>query len=193
MGIRKYKKSVIAGCAAIAATLVVLPAAARTWHGMWNNEAETGALVATVDPDGPAASAGVQRGDIIVRVDGTAIENHRDFLAAISGNGVDDILMLALQRGNESVSLDLTVGESDRGPYLGMLLVPGGAGAFRADTFGDLQERRQRHQRGERGRRGHGRFERRGMDRRGWLHGGPEPNRQESPQQETAASAGPSA
>ena len=193
MGIRKYKKSVIAGCAAIAAALVVLPAAARTWHGMWNNEAETGALVATVDPDGPAAGAGVQRGDIIVQVDGTAIDNHRDFLAAIRGNGVDDILMLALRRGNESVSLNLTVGESDRGPYLGMLLVPGGVGAFRADTFGELQDRGPRGQRSERGRRGHDGFERRGMDRRGWLHGGPGEDRQKTRQQDTSASAGGSA
>ena len=131
MSIRKYKKSVIFGCAAVAAALVVLPAAARTWHGLWSNDAETGALVATVDPDGPAAGAGLQRGDIIVQVDGAAIENHRDFLAAISDNGVDDTLDLELRRGNESVSLSLTVGETSRGPYLGLLIVPGGAGAFR--------------------------------------------------------------
>ena len=131
MSIRKYKKSVIFGCAAVAAALVVLPAAARTWHGLWSNDAETGALVATVDPDGPAAGAGLQRGDIIVQVDGAAIENHRDFLAAISDNGVDDTLDLELRRGNESVSLSLTVGETNRGPYLGLLIVPDGAGAFR--------------------------------------------------------------
>ena len=103
IGIRKYKKSVIIGCAAVAAALVVLPAAARTWHGMWTNDAETGALVATVDPDGPAAGAGLQRGDIIVRVDGAAVENHRDFLEAISDNAVDDTLGLELRRGNERV------------------------------------------------------------------------------------------
>jgi len=156
MSIRKYKKSVIAGCAAVAAALVVLPAAARTWHGLWTNDAETGALVATVDPDGPAARAGLQRGDIILGVDGSTIENHRDFLDAISDHGVDDTLKLALRRGNESVSLDLTVGENDRGPYLGLLLVPGGAGAFEAETFGDLRERRSRGNRAWRGGRHRG-------------------------------------
>jgi membrane-associated protease RseP (regulator of RpoE activity) len=178
VGIRKYKKSVIVGCAAIAAALVVLPAAARTWHGFWSNDAETGALVASVDPDGPAGSAGLQRGDIIVSVDGSAIENHRDFLTAISDNAVDDTLGLELRRGNERVSLSVTVGENDRGPYLGLLIVPGGAGAFQADTFGDLQERRGRGFRG------------RGASRGGWHRGMPLQNSQDKVQQQNTAAAG---
>lgn len=179
IGIRKYKKSVVIGCAAVAAALVVLPAAARTWHGMWTNDAETGALVATVDPDGPAAGAGLQRGDIIVRVDGAAIENHRDFLEAISDNAVDDTLGLELRRGNERVSLSVTVGENDRGPYLGLLIVPGGAGAFQAETFGDLRERRGRGFRG------------RGAERGGWHRGMPrQQNQDKGQQQNTAATDG---
>ena len=179
VGIRKYKKSVIFGCAAVAAALVVLPAAARTWHGLWTNDAETGALVATVDPDGPAGSAGLQRGDIIVGVDGTAIENHRDFLDAIGDNAVDDTLGLELRRGNERVTLSVTVGENDRGPYLGLLIVPGGAGAFQADTFGDLQERRGRGFRG------------RGAGRGGWHRGMPsQQNQDKLQQQNTSAVSG---
>lgn len=177
-GIRKYKKSMIFGCAAVAAALVALPAAARTWHGFWSNDAEIGALVASVDPDGPAASAGLQRGDIIVRVDGAEIANHHDFLEAISDNAVDDALRLDLRRGNESVALSVTVGENDRGPYLGVLIVPGGAGAFQADTFGDLQERRGRGFRG------------RGAGRGGWHRGMPlQQNKDTLPQQNTAAGA----
>ena len=177
MSIRKYKKSVIVGCAAVAAALVVLPAAARTWHGLWTNDAETGALVATVDPDGPAARAGLQRGDIILGVDGAEIENHRDFLEAISDNAVDDMLGLELRRGNESVSLSVTVGENARGPYLGLLIVPGGAGAFQADTFGDLQERRGRGFRGRGARRG------------GWHRGLPPQQNQDKLQQQNTAAA----
>ena len=187
MSIRKYKKSVIAGCAAVAAALVVLPAAARTWHGMWSNDAETGALVATVDPDGPSARAGLQRGDIILDVDGVTIENHRDFLAAISENGVDDTLRVALRRGNESVSLNLTVGENERGPYLGLLLVPGGAGAFRAETFGDLQERRSHGSRARRGDRSGGG---RGMRRGGWHRSMPMQQNEGKLQQQNTAAAG---
>ena len=180
MSIRRYKKSVIFGCAAVAAALAVLPAAARTWHGLWTNDAETGALVASVDPDGPAGGAGLQRGDIIVRIDGAAIENHRDFLDAISDNAVDDTLRLELRRGNDSVSLSVTVGESDRGPYLGVLIVPGGAGAFRADTFGDLQERRGRGFRG------------RGAGRGGWHRGMPLQQNQDKlqPQNTTSGADG---
>ena len=179
IGIRKYKKSVIFGCAAVAAALVVLPAAARTWPGLWTNDAETGALVATVDPAGPAGSAGLQRGDIIVRVDGAEIENHRDFLDAIGDNAVDDTLGLELRRGNERVTLSVTVGENDRGPYLGLLIVPGGAGAFQADTFGDLRERRGRGFRG------------RGAGRGGWHRGMPsQQNQDRLQQQNTSAGSG---
>ena len=178
IGIRKYKKSVIFGCVAVAAALVVLPAAARTWHGMWSNDAETGALVASVDPDGPAGSAGLQRGDIIVRVDGTAIENHSDFLDAISDNAVDDTLRVELRRGNEGVSLSVTVGAGDRGPYLGLLIVPGGAGAFQAETFGDMRERRGRGFRG------------RGAGRGGWHRGMPLQQDQDKQQQQNTAADG---
>ena len=158
MNIRKHRRFLIAGAALVATALIALPAAARTWHGFWNNENETGALVASVDPDGPAAGAGLQRGDLIVDVDGSEISGYRDFLAAISDNGLDDTLRLEVRRGNELIALTATVGEINGNPYLGILMGPDGRGANAAATFGELRDRHQRGDRNFRGRRGGGRF-----------------------------------
>ena len=162
MNIRKHRRPLIAGAALVAAALIALPAAARTWHGLWNNENETGVLVASVDPDGPAAGAGLQRGDLIVGVDGTEIGGRRDFLAAISDNGVDDTLQLAVRRGNDLVALTATVGQINGNPYVGILFGPDALGSRAAATFGELRNRQEPGERNSRGHRGGGRFLRRG-------------------------------
>ena len=129
MNIRKHRRSLIAGAALVAVALVALPAAARSWHGLWNNENETGVLVASVDPDGPAAGAGLQRGDLIVGVDGAEIGGRSDFLAAISDNGVDDTLQFEVRRGNDRIDLTATVGTINGNPYLGILFGPDAPGS----------------------------------------------------------------
>ncbi len=162
MNIRKHRRPLIVGAALVATALIALPAAARTWHGLWNNESETGALVASVDPDGPAAGAGLQRGDLIVGVDGTEIARRSDFLAAISDNGVDDTLQFEVRRGNDLVALTATVGQINGTPYLGILFGPDALGSNAAATFGELRNRQEHGERHFRGQRGGGRFFRRG-------------------------------
>ena len=161
MNIRKHRRPLIAAAALVAVALITLPAAARSWHGLWNNESETGVLVASVDPDGPAAGAGLQRGDLIVGVDGAEIAGRSDFLAAISDNGVDDTLQFEVRRGNDRVALTATVGAINGIPYLGILFGPDALGSKAAATFGELRDREERGERNFRGHRG-GRFFRRG-------------------------------
>lgn len=162
MNIRKHRRSLIAGVALVAVALIALPAAARSWHGLWTNEDETGVLVASVDPDGPAAGAGLQRGDLIVGVDGSEITGRSDFLAAISDSGVDDTLQLEVRRGNDRIDLTATVGTINGTPYLGILFGPDALGSNAAGTFGELRNRQERGERNFRGHRGGGRFFRRG-------------------------------
>ena len=161
MNIRKHRRPLIAGAALVAVALIALPAAARSWHGLWTNENETGVLVASVDPDGPAAGAGLQRGDLIVGVDGAEIAGRADFLAAISDNGVDDTLQFEVRRGNDNVALTATVGQINGSPYLGILFGPDALGSKAAATFGELRSRPDRGERNFRGHRGGGRFFRR--------------------------------
>jgi len=44
-----------------------------------------GALVASVQPDSPAAKAGIQPGDVILQVDGQAVKDPRDLAVDIAG------------------------------------------------------------------------------------------------------------
>ena len=117
--LRKPKKVVLFGAIAVAVALIALPAFAR-W---WVNPDEKGALVASVDPDGPAAAAGLRRADVIVEVNGAEIGGLRDLWSAISDSGVDDQLEMVVLGGGQQRAVTVTVGETDEGrPYLGILL-----------------------------------------------------------------------
>jgi len=123
----------------VIASLVLLPAY-RLW---WSNPEESGALIASVDPDGPAAAAGLRRADVIVEVDGTEITGRADLFEAISDNGVGDELQFVAVRGDDRRTATVTVADRDGRPYLGLLFGPDGAGeatfGSAAETFGDLR------------------------------------------------------
>ena len=124
------KKFILFGAAAVAVALIALPAFAR-W---WVNPDEKGALVASVDPDGPAAAAGLRRADVIVEANGAEIGGLRDLWSALSDSGVDDQLEMVVLSGGQQRTVTVTVGETDEGrPYLGILLGPDGRNE---NTFG---------------------------------------------------------
>ena len=74
------------------------------------NEA-TGALVAEVTPDGPAAKAGVERGDIIRSFDGVAIANAQTLPALVAQTPVNKRVNLTVIRKGAEQTLTVTVGE----------------------------------------------------------------------------------
>src|SRR2546428_13107664 len=51
----------------------------RPWLGLYAVEAHGGLFVSEVSPLGPAARAGVLKGDRIVRVNGVAVQSRQDF------------------------------------------------------------------------------------------------------------------
>ena len=84
---------------------------------------QAGILVAAVDPDGPAAAAGIERGDLIVSIDGQAMASRSDVIAALAA--AEDLqVTLAFQRGEElheqMVTLDRVWGQ----PRLGLAIGP---------------------------------------------------------------------
>jgi serine protease Do len=60
-----------------------------------------GVVVTAVDPTSSAAAAGVQRGDVILQVDRTPVQNVQDYNKALSGKANQPILLL-ISRGGES-------------------------------------------------------------------------------------------
>ncbi|HEX8456962.1 MAG TPA: DegQ family serine endoprotease [Pyrinomonadaceae bacterium] len=59
-----------------------------------------GVAVADVDPNGPAADAGIQRGDVIVQANRQPVRSSADLTAAIGRTGTRPALLLVNRRGN---------------------------------------------------------------------------------------------
>ncbi|MCA1648660.1 MAG: S1C family serine protease, partial [Chloroflexi bacterium] len=71
---------------------------------------ERGLLVVQVAEGGPAASAGFLQGDILVRLDGSAVTNADDLQGLLGPNRVGGQVSASVVRGGELRELSLTVG-----------------------------------------------------------------------------------
>jgi serine protease Do len=71
------------------------------------NRARGGALIADVVPDGPAARAGLQPGDVVVSVDGQPVEEGRDLLRAVLQREVGARVQLQVVREGQRVPVAL--------------------------------------------------------------------------------------
>ena len=72
---------------------------------------ETGVVVLHVIDGSPAEDAGLQRGDILVSVDGESVDGVKDVAQAVMDATPDDVLTLSVQRDDSTLSIDVTVGE----------------------------------------------------------------------------------
>jgi S1-C subfamily serine protease len=71
---------------------------------------ERGLLVVQVADGGPAAVAGFLQGDILVRLDGTAVTNADDLQGLLGPNRVGSAVSAAVIRGGELRDVNVTVG-----------------------------------------------------------------------------------
>ena len=69
-----------------------------------------GALVAKVSPDSPAATAGIQPSDVILKFDGQAIDNMRSLPRAVAATAIGKSVGVELMRKGQTVDLTVTVG-----------------------------------------------------------------------------------
>ena len=76
--------------------------------------ADSGLIVVTVDPDGPGNKAGVQFGDVIVSLEGTAVGGVRDLQAFLEPESVGKTIAVSLIRGGQPAKVDVTIGERKR-------------------------------------------------------------------------------
>jgi serine protease Do len=74
-------------------------------------EQAKGALVAKVSPGSPAATAGIQPSDVIVKFDGQPIDNMRSLPRAVAATAVGKSVAVELLRKGETKSFSVTVGQ----------------------------------------------------------------------------------
>lgn len=72
---------------------------------------ETGAIVVSIDPDGPGAAAGLFQGDIVTAWNGAALGSLRALLRSLGPDSVGQEATLSIRRGGETQDVRLTVGE----------------------------------------------------------------------------------
>ena len=70
-----------------------------------------GAEIGEATPNGPAADAGLQAGDIVVKVDGQDVTGANDVAAAIEDNKPGDKVAVTVRRGGSEQTIDVTLGQ----------------------------------------------------------------------------------
>jgi serine protease Do len=71
-----------------------------------------GAIVAQVTPDSPASKAGIRQGDVILKVNGEAINDSNDLRNRISAMAPGSHVDLSIERDGQSETLPLTLSET---------------------------------------------------------------------------------
>jgi len=72
---------------------------------------EDGVVIEDVLPEGPAASAGVMPGDIVLSVNEKRVQNIRQFALALYSFAVGENARLEIQRGKQTISYQIPVSE----------------------------------------------------------------------------------
>ncbi|MBI5666754.1 MAG: PDZ domain-containing protein [Chloroflexi bacterium] len=107
------------------------PEAAQPFLGVLLSAVDDGARVEEVVAGSPAEDAGLQVGDVITAIGGEAVtaETARDVLAQ---HAVGDTVTLDVQRGDETLSLDVTLAERPQRtePDVNIQIMPGMASLF---------------------------------------------------------------
>ncbi|HAG82046.1 MAG TPA: serine protease [Cyanobacteria bacterium UBA12227] len=74
-----------------------------------------GVLVMKVLPNSPAEAAGVRRGDVVIEIDGQSVRTAEQLQRIVENSGVDRVLQLKVQRGNQTKTLPVRTGELQQG------------------------------------------------------------------------------
>jgi len=69
-----------------------------------------GALVAGVNPDGPAAEAGIEAGDVVVRFDGQDVLEMRELPKIVANTGPDKVVPVIVLRQGEEITFSVKIG-----------------------------------------------------------------------------------
>ena len=113
-------------------TFVQLNEETAAEHGV---DVTEGALIVEVDPDSPAASAGLQVDDIITAVDGDVVDEERTLRDRLFAYEPDDTVTLTVLRDGETIEIDVTLEQARASVFRGRSLMPFFFDLDRLDRF----------------------------------------------------------
>ena len=92
---------------------------------------ELGVLVVAVQIDSPAQKAGIVRGDIILAVNGNAVNTPAELLTAVEARKTGDSMTVKLRHGDSEKTMNVTLAERNGRAWMGTALYPAGRGRER--------------------------------------------------------------
>lgn len=101
-------------------------------------EDEQGVVIISVEKDGPAAQAGVKRGDILLKVGDTEVNTPADVAGALRDLEPGDKVTLTILHGDDQQSVTVTLGDRNGTAILGLTpfgLQKAGARLLPGETF----------------------------------------------------------
>lgn len=82
----------------------------RAWIGFYPQNHEDGLVVSGLVPGGPAAHAGLERGDFVLAVNGIDVSNLRELYHALRANDPGAVVRLSVRRDGQICALDVVAG-----------------------------------------------------------------------------------
>ncbi len=98
----------LAALTGLKANFAVVP---RGFFGVELSETDGHVTVAAVYPDSPAQRAGLQRGDVIVRINNTDIDTLRDVQRAVSRTAAGSKITMTFRRGRSTMQVAVELGK----------------------------------------------------------------------------------
>lgn len=86
---------------------------------------EEGLVIVAVEPGSPAAQAGLQRGDILLSVDGQSVNTLADLRAVLGRHRPGETVTVTVRRGESTRAFSITLGERNGRAYLGVQVAAG--------------------------------------------------------------------
>ena len=84
-------------------------------HPLGGRATQQGVIAVDVEPDSPAARAGIVVGDIVTTWNGEQLQSARDVLRRLGTDSVGQSATMGLLRGGASTEVTVTIGERRRG------------------------------------------------------------------------------
>lgn len=91
-----------------------------------DGHAQDGILVTAVDPDGPAAAAGIERGDLILGIDGQEVAAGSDLTEALRAAAEQEEITLTVKHGDDVRDRTVAIERVWGRPRLGLVLLGAG-------------------------------------------------------------------
>jgi 2-alkenal reductase len=77
----------------------------------YNLPVQWGVYLSQLDPSGPAAKAGLQRGDIIYKIGGTTLDDTHPYMNTVFDYTPGQTVPLGVRRGSQNLQIQVTLGE----------------------------------------------------------------------------------